>query len=66
MTAVAATAPAEGAWHTLVRGLRLTPEARDGLTATLLLALVATAGSSRLSTGGCARLAVPTSASLPR
>ncbi len=44
MTAVAATAPAEGAWHTLVRGLRLTPEARDGLAATLLLALVATAG----------------------
>jgi ATP-binding cassette, subfamily B, bacterial len=44
MTAVAATAPAEGAWRTLVRGLRLTPEARDGLAATLLLALVATAG----------------------
>jgi ATP-binding cassette, subfamily B, bacterial len=34
----------EGAWRTLVRGLRLTPEFRDGLAFTLLLALVATAG----------------------
>lgn len=34
----------DGAWATLVRGLRLSPELRDGLTTTLLLAAVATAG----------------------
>jgi ATP-binding cassette subfamily B protein len=38
-------APADGgAWATLVRGLRLSPELREGLVKTLLLALVATAG----------------------
>jgi ATP-binding cassette subfamily B protein len=42
MTAV--TAPAPGAWHTFVRGLRLSPELRDGLPGTLLLALLATGG----------------------
>jgi ATP-binding cassette, subfamily B, bacterial len=36
--------PVGGAWATLVRGLRLSPELRVGLPATLLLALVATAG----------------------
>jgi ATP-binding cassette, subfamily B, bacterial len=35
---------ADGAWDTLVRGLRLSPELRVGLPITLLLALVATAG----------------------
>jgi ATP-binding cassette, subfamily B, bacterial len=35
---------ADGAWETLVRGLRLSPELRVGLPITLLLALVATAG----------------------
>jgi putative ABC transport system ATP-binding protein len=34
----------QGAWPTLVRGLRLSPEFRNGLGVTLLLALVATAG----------------------
>jgi ATP-binding cassette, subfamily B, bacterial len=34
----------EGAFATLVRGLRLTPEFREGLPVTLLLALVATGG----------------------
>ncbi len=34
----------DGAWTTLTRGLRLSPEFRDGLGVTLLLALVATAG----------------------
>jgi ATP-binding cassette, subfamily B, bacterial len=34
----------EGAWRTLVRGLQLSPELRDGLLVTLLLAVVATAG----------------------
>ena len=34
----------EGAWATLRRGLQLSPEFRDGLAVTLLLALVATAG----------------------
>jgi ABC-type multidrug transport system fused ATPase/permease subunit len=38
-----APAPAS-TWSTLVRGLRLTPEIRDGLAGTLLLALLATAG----------------------
>ena len=33
-----------GAWATLVRGLQLSPELRDGLAVTLLLAVVATAG----------------------
>ncbi|MBA2577478.1 MAG: ABC transporter ATP-binding protein [Euzebyaceae bacterium] len=33
-----------GAWQTLVRGLRLSPELRRGLGLTLLLALVATSG----------------------
>jgi ATP-binding cassette, subfamily B, bacterial len=37
-------APIEGAWATLVRGLKLNPELRVGLAKTLLLALVATAG----------------------
>jgi ATP-binding cassette, subfamily B, bacterial len=36
--------PVDGAWATLVRGLRLSPELRVGLAGTLLLALVATAG----------------------
>jgi ATP-binding cassette, subfamily B, bacterial len=43
MTAVTEQ-PADGAWATLVRGLRLSPELRDGLGITLLIALVATAG----------------------
>ena len=34
----------DGAWATLVRGLRLSPELRNGLFVTLLLAAVATAG----------------------
>ena len=34
----------DGAWTTLVRGLRLSPELRSGLLVTLLLAAVATAG----------------------
>lgn len=34
----------DGPWRTLVRGLALSPELRVGLPATLLLALVATAG----------------------
>jgi len=34
----------QGTWQTLVRGLRLSPEFRNGLGVTLLLALVATAG----------------------
>ncbi|HWG92973.1 MAG TPA: ABC transporter transmembrane domain-containing protein, partial [Mycobacteriales bacterium] len=34
----------QGAFATLLRGLRLTPEFREGLAVTLLLALVATAG----------------------
>jgi ATP-binding cassette, subfamily B, bacterial len=34
----------EGAFATLLRGLRLTPEFREGLAVTLLLALVATGG----------------------
>jgi ATP-binding cassette, subfamily B, bacterial len=34
----------EGAWHTLVRGLRLSPEFRAGLGLTLLAALLATGG----------------------
>ena len=33
-----------GAWDTLVRGLRLTPQLREGLGGTVLLALIATAG----------------------
>lgn len=36
--------PREGAWQTLRRGLRLTPEFRVGLPLTLLFALLATAG----------------------
>jgi ATP-binding cassette, subfamily B, bacterial len=36
--------PVESAWRTLVRGLQLTPEFREGLTLTLLLALAATGG----------------------
>ena len=39
-----AAQPPEGAWSTLVRGIRLSPELRVGLPGTLLLALVATAG----------------------
>ena len=34
----------EGAWQTMVRALRLSPELRVGLLGTILLALVATAG----------------------
>ena len=34
----------DGAWTTLVRGLRLSPELRDGLVTTLVLGAVATAG----------------------
>ncbi|HEX2029279.1 MAG TPA: ABC transporter ATP-binding protein [Nitriliruptorales bacterium] len=34
----------QGAWHTLQRGLRLSPEFRVGVELTLLLAVVATAG----------------------
>ena len=34
----------EGAWRTVVRGVKLSPELRVGLPATLVLALVATAG----------------------
>ncbi len=37
-------APAEGAWRTVVRGVKLSPELRVGLPVTLLLALLATAG----------------------
>ncbi|MGK5551097.1 ABC transporter ATP-binding protein [Actinomadura kijaniata] len=44
MTALSETAATEGAFSTLRRGLRLTPEFRAGLAGTLLLALVATAG----------------------
>ncbi|MDP9405303.1 MAG: ABC transporter ATP-binding protein/permease [Actinomycetota bacterium] len=44
MAAVDAARP-EGAWPTLLRGLRLSPELRAGLGVTLLLAAVATAGS---------------------
>ncbi len=36
--------PREGALRTVVRGIRLSPELRVGLPATLLLALIATAG----------------------
>lgn len=36
--------PTEGAWRTVVRGIRLSPELRLGLPVTLLLALLATAG----------------------
>jgi ATP-binding cassette subfamily B protein len=43
VTAVGAELP-EGAWATLVRGLRLSPELRDGLLGTIGLAVVATAG----------------------
>jgi putative ABC transport system ATP-binding protein len=40
-----ADAPArDGAWATLVRGVRLSPELRTGLPLTLVLALLATAG----------------------
>ncbi|MDQ1644175.1 MAG: ATP-binding cassette, subfamily bacterial [Cryptosporangiaceae bacterium] len=43
---VAGSAPErpEGAWATLVRGLRLSPELRDGLAGTIALAVLATAG----------------------
>ncbi|MEP6695674.1 MAG: ABC transporter ATP-binding protein [Pseudonocardiales bacterium] len=34
----------DSTWHTLVRGVQLTPELRNGIGVTLLLALVATAG----------------------
>jgi ATP-binding cassette, subfamily B, bacterial len=34
----------QGAWKTLVRGLNLSPELRDGLAATVVLALISTAG----------------------
>ena len=37
-------APTEGAWRTVVRGVKLSPELRVGLPVTLLLALLATAG----------------------
>lgn len=38
------TVQLEGAWRTVVRGVRLSPELRRGLGPTLLLALLATAG----------------------
>jgi ATP-binding cassette, subfamily B, bacterial len=41
---VSASTARQGAWATLVRGLRLTPEFREGLAVTLGFALVATAG----------------------
>ncbi|QKW35355.1 ABC transporter ATP-binding protein [Actinomadura sp. NAK00032] len=44
MTVLDGTATTEGAISTLRRGLRLSPEFRAGLTGTLLLALVSTAG----------------------
>ena len=44
MTIMDGTAGAEGAISTLRRGLRLSPEFTAGLTVTLLLALVSTAG----------------------
>ncbi|MFC5186276.1 ABC transporter ATP-binding protein [Actinomadura harenae] len=44
MTALSETAARESALSTLRRGLRISPEFRAGLTGTLLLALVATAG----------------------
>ncbi|GAA3976893.1 ABC transporter ATP-binding protein [Actinomadura viridis] len=44
MTALNEVASGEGAFSTLRRGLRLSPEFRAGLAGTLLLALVATAG----------------------
>lgn len=47
MTAVTPPAAArerQGAWSTISRGLRLSPELRRGLPGTLVLALVATAG----------------------
>lgn len=44
MTAVDGGGASPGAWQTLRRGLQLSPEFRDGLSVTLLLALVATAG----------------------
>ncbi|MFF5257593.1 ABC transporter ATP-binding protein [Actinomadura viridis] len=44
MTALNEAASGEGAFSTLRRGLRLSPEFRAGLAGTLLLALVATAG----------------------
>jgi ATP-binding cassette, subfamily B, bacterial len=44
LTARPTDAPETGAWETLRRGLRLSPELRVGLGATLVLALVATAG----------------------
>ncbi|GAB2817951.1 ABC transporter ATP-binding protein [Actinocorallia aurea] len=44
MTALNETALKEGAFATLRRGLAITPEFRRGLSLTLLLALVATAG----------------------
>jgi ATP-binding cassette, subfamily B, bacterial len=36
--------PAQGVWETIVRGLRMSPELRDGLRLTLILAAVATLG----------------------
>ncbi|MBO2449785.1 ABC transporter ATP-binding protein [Actinomadura barringtoniae] len=44
MTSLSDVAAQEGALSTLRRGLRLSPQFRAGLTGTLLLALVATAG----------------------
>jgi ATP-binding cassette, subfamily B, bacterial len=43
-TAANGAAPSEGAWRTLVRGLRLSPEFREGLGLTMVAALAATAG----------------------
>lgn len=43
-TREAPPAPMDGAWDTVVRGVHLSPELRVGLPATLLLALLATAG----------------------
>ncbi len=36
--------PTQGAWETIVRGVRMSPELRDGLRLTLVLAALATAG----------------------
>ena len=44
MTAIGAAVSRPGAWATVRRGLRLSPELRRGLPGTLALALVATAG----------------------
>ena len=42
--AVETSEPVEGTWHTLRRGLALSPELRTGLAGTLALALVSMIG----------------------